>query len=99
MQPLSLLRRRSEAAKLSALLHRHPYAVRAVFAPRFGDDEPAVSCYSSLLSLCKPALLLGLKVLWLIRAVACLFGPRFPHGNPYPVPIHQEVQKIEPAVK
>lgn len=60
VQPLSLLGRRSEGTKLSALLHRHPYAVRAGFAPRFGHAEPAASCYSFLLSLCKPALLMGL---------------------------------------
>lgn len=63
--------------KRCALLHKHPYAVRAVFAPRFGDAESAVSPYSFLPSLCKPALLMVLKAPWLIRAVACLFGTRF----------------------
>lgn len=58
--------------KLCALLHGHAYSGSAVFAPKFGDAELAVSCYSFLLSLCKPALLLGLKAPWLTGAVACL---------------------------
>lgn len=53
------------------LLCEHLYAVRAVLAPRFGGAEQAVSHCSSLCFPYKPALLLGLKAPWLIRAVAC----------------------------
>lgn len=53
------------------LLCGHLYALRAVLALSFGDADLAVSHCSSLCFSHKPALPLGLKAPWLIRAVAC----------------------------